>query len=91
MKQLEDFIIQHHGNIKIATRAYHRHSKKKAKAIKRKLKNPTRHYYLYLLKLEDSCYYIGMTSYKDAKQRYEQHKAGEGRVLKLSFNLLASS
>lgn len=40
--------------------------------------NPTRNYYLYALRLEDGFYYVGVTAYKDATRRFEQHVAGKG-------------
>lgn len=37
-----------------------------------------RFYYLYALLLQDNCYYVGVTSYKNAVKRYQQHLDGKG-------------
>lgn len=52
--------------------------RKRERKLRNKLNFRTRNYYLYALKLQHDCYYIGMTSYKDAIERYNQHLQGLG-------------
>ena len=40
------------------------------------LHNPNMSNYLYVLKLEDECFYVGVTT--DPKRRYEEHATGQG-------------
>lgn len=37
-----------------------------------------RFWILYVLELEDDCYYVGITAYSRIDKRYEQHRAGKG-------------
>lgn len=41
-----------------------------------KIERRTQPYWLYVLELEDGCWYVGIT--KDLKKRYGQHKSGKG-------------
>lgn len=55
-------------------------SQRKARRAARRILigNPIRNYYVYTLLLEEDCYYVGVTAYKDAVRRFEQHCAGTG-------------
>lgn len=59
--------------------------KRRIKVLERKLRRrdpnrpqKIRNYHLYALLLENNHYYVGMTAYKGAIKRYEQHKTGKG-------------
>lgn len=41
--------------------------------------NKIRNYTLYVLDLEDDCFYVGMTSYKDVGRRFAEHIAGTAK------------
>lgn len=67
--------LKQHGS-----RKSKRQRRRERKERKRLRDTISRNYYLYGLELEGGNYYVGMTAYKDAIRRYEQHVAGTGAV-----------
>jgi predicted GIY-YIG superfamily endonuclease len=75
MKKSYAYYSKRTGDPKKAKRKY---AKYLAKRVSIKQPPKVRHFYLYGLELEDGKYYVGVTSYKDALRRYQEHCDGKG-------------